>query len=253
MTLEDGMNYAGGLVPRLLANMDPFRDKAIYFTGRGPYESEDLMILLTPGIVSGNLENDRPDKYTDPKTAFVIVGYENYNEDEILRYITEIEAASFLPQEGFLDLLLGHDWWNDPRFFPSIDYYLAFHDGLKFVKSLERERFQWPSTQATQSIGTGDGDGSYMDQTNLNAYGYSIWHKGKRRKDSERWAILKGIIERDLLTLQEVAETIASHCKRYKREGRNSGAIERYELDLERMKKTYYNNGTKGFRWPSTR
>ena len=93
---------------------------------------------------------------------------------------------------------------------------------------------------------------SYLDHTNLNALGYSIWDGRRPRRDSERWSILRSIIRQELLTLREVAETIASHVRKYKRQGRNHSAIKSHELDLERIKETYYDHGPKDFSWPST-
>ena len=133
---------------------------------------------------------------------------------------------------------------------------MEYHAGLRYAKSLVEEEFEWPSTHAVLSIGTEGNETEYQVELDLHKSGYMIWRNGRRLKNSERLNILRRIVNRSVpelrrkLPLKEVAEVIASHCKKYKRQGRNENAIDSYGNDLAWLKKTYYdrNGRRKSFR-----
>ena len=257
MSIKAALEYSGAFVPKFFDNMSPFRDQAFYFTGASPYLVEDLIPLVPKGIVAAELSEDlAPQQYSVPETAFVIIGKDNFDEDEIREYVVQMDKFSaFLPQEGFIDLLFGYDWWHDSEHHELLDSFLEHHNGLKYVKSIGEEGidFEWPSTKASLVIGTGDGQSDYIEQTDLREAGYSIYEGNRRRTDSERKRILDRILKEETLPLETVAKIMAMLCRRYKREGKNTNAIKCYEIDLAYLKTVHYDVlQIRGFRWPST-
>jgi hypothetical protein len=233
------------------------------------------MSLLPDHVNTRDL--DTKDTAEDPLHAntigFLILGQSAYDEDEIKSYVRYVEdRAAFLPQEGFLDLILfGYNWWHGETvededrgdLIEDLNKVLEYHAGLQYVKSLEGEDdldWDWPSTYIKPSNGNGTDEGEYQVELDLFKAGYRIWRNGRRLKTSKRLNILRRItnkyvpeLER-VLPLKEIVEVIASHCKKYKRQGRNENAIDSYENDLAWLKKNYYDRirGRKPFRWPTT-
>jgi hypothetical protein len=176
-----------------------------------------------------------------------VIGQTDFSEDVITDVIDrDDEPPRFLPQEGFLDeLLFGHDWWNiDVEWLNAV---LEYHPGLQYVKSLET--FPWPGTDAPEASRTGVSEAEFQSETPLHRLGYQI--TGRSR--SKRWEILKSKAVPEL-GLQEVAETIARHCRVRKRQvgGREkyANAIAEWEYDLARLKRKFYPNYRPRFVWP---
>lgn len=237
------VNYLGRLgklvVPRALA----FVEQGILFTGNDPFSAEELSGLL-PERTYCHLDDDVPDEMP---FDLVVVGQTDFSEEVIADVIArDDEPPRFLPQEGFLDeLLFGHDWWNiDVEWLNAV---LEYHPGLQYVKSLET--FPWPETDAPEATHAGVSEAEFQSETPLHRLGYQI--TGRSR--SKRWEILKSKAVPEL-GLQEVAETIAQHCRVRKRQvgGREkyANAIAEWEYDLARLKREFYPNHRPRFVWP---
>jgi hypothetical protein len=270
-------NFAGSLSSRIYKHADHFfQGNKICFTGAGPFINSDLMSLLPDHVNAHDLGEhpleDDDDDHTDySDIRFFILGQSEYDEDEIKAYVRYAEdRAAFLPQEGFLDLILfGYDWWHGETIededsedlIEELNAVLEYHAGLQYVKSLEDDLdWEWPSTYAEPSNGNGTDEGEYIEVTDTRKAGYEHWSRGKRLSDRRRRARLRPIVNQyvlqlgRVLPLQEIAETIAGLCKRLKRQDRFPTAIKNYENDLAWLKKNYYDRirGKKPFRWPTT-
>ena len=73
-----------------------------------PYTCSDLSSLLTEEIIHADVDENPPDDYDDPAVAFFVIGKEDFDEDEIEKFIEKTRRkAAFLPQEGFLQPSFG--------------------------------------------------------------------------------------------------------------------------------------------------
>lgn len=226
------------VVPRAFG----FLDQRIAFSGYGPFDIEDLARLL-PVEVEWFEDQDLPENLP---VDVIVLGQEGFLEDAIvasLRY--NKKPLRFLPQEGFVDeFLFGHDWWN--KAVDWLDTVSAYHPGLQYVRSLQT--FPWPSTEASESAGVSKSEADFQLETRLYRLGYQITDRSRR----QRWKTLETVAVPEL-GLQEVAETIARHCRNRKRQkgGRErfKYAIAEWEFDLARLKKEFY-DGRHRFAWP---
>ena len=124
---------------------------------------------------------------------------------------------------------------------------LQYHPGLQYVKALET--FPWPGTDAPEAPRAGVSEAEFQSETVLYRLGYRI--TGRSR--SKRWKILKTKAVPEL-GLQEVAETIAWHCRVRKRQigggEKYANAIAEWEHDLDRLKREFYTGQRARFVWP---
>ncbi|MBX6764414.1 MAG: hypothetical protein IRY88_12145 [Rubrobacteraceae bacterium] len=94
-------------------------------------------------------------------------------------------------------------------------------------------------------------EAEFQSETQLYRLGYKI--TGLSR--AERWKILSTRAV-PVLGLQEVAETIARHCRVRKRQiggrERYAHAIAEWEHDLDRLKREFYPNHRPRFVWPTS-
>lgn len=157
------LTFASSIAIKIYQNTNALQGKAVYFSGQFPYMTTDLRTLLPQGIVHRDLNEKPPLEYDDPTTVFIVLGQEDFDKDEIERFVQETHrGAAFLPQEGFLDLVFfGYDWWHENL--DELNQSLEYHEGLQFVKSLEG--FEWPSTDASESDGTSSADVDYASET----------------------------------------------------------------------------------------
>ncbi|MBX6764707.1 MAG: hypothetical protein K6T51_02515 [Rubrobacteraceae bacterium] len=243
------VNYLAKIGRMIVPQAFAFVGQDILFTGDDPFSAEDLAELLPEGArcYIDDVHVYVSDVPEDVAFDLVVVGRTDYSEEAITDAIDRgDEPPRFLPQEGFLDeLLFGNDWWN--VYVECLDAVLEYHPGLQYVKSLET--FPWPGTDAEETDYPGVSEAEFQPETPLYNLGYRI--TGLSR--SERWEILctKAVPE---LGLQEVAETIARHCRVRKRQfgGREkyAHAIAEWEHDLDRLKREFYSNRRYKFSWP---
>lgn len=251
------LGFAEALATRLFTNTDHLRGKAVYLTGSGPYLISDLGILLPDGIYSADIGENPPDDYNEPSPAYVVVGRAGFDEAVLLDCITHSQTTpAFLPQEGFLDLVLfGYDWWNECL--DELNKSLEYHEGLQYIRSLEHVGFEWPTVAALASEELGDSQQTFRTETPLHQAGYMIRGPGNRKiARSQRWSTLCTIVETQRLSLHEVAGTISNHVRL--RKLREDGpetyryAIQEWEHDLARLKRDYYDGKNYTLQWPVT-
>jgi hypothetical protein len=213
----------------------------VQFIGTNPFAIDDLQGLLPPDVtVVVDEPVDEPD--------FVVLGVEHFEEEQISTAVdARHDGTSFLPQDGFLDLVLfGYDWWTD--YVDLLDQSKDWHPGMRCLHSLQS--FRWPGTTAPESEGTGESEGDFQRETDLHKMGYQI--SGLTR--SRRWQVLTVAVPR--LGLEDVAGTIANHIRLRKAQvggaDKYSNAIGEWEHDLARLRSTHYTGARANFRWPST-
>jgi hypothetical protein len=215
--------------------------KTIQFIGAEPFVVDDLQGLLpSDATVVIDEPVDEPD--------IVVLGTEDFEEEQISAAVdARYEGTSFLPQDGFLDLVLfGYDWWAGHVNLLNLSR--DSHPGMSYLHSLQS--FRWPGTEAPESDGTGDSGGEFQSETALRRLGYQITGLSRAR----RWQVLNVAVPS--LGLEEVVGTIASNLRLRKAQvgGRDkyANAIGEWEFDLARLRSTYYNGSRANFRWPST-
>jgi len=78
------------------------------------------------------------------KPDFVVLGVEEFEEEQISAAVdARHEGTSFLPQDGFLDLVLfGYDW--RANYIDLLDKWKDRHPGMRYLHSLQS--FRWPAT-----------------------------------------------------------------------------------------------------------
>lgn len=227
------------VVPRALE----FVEQSILFTGNDPFGAEELSGLL-PERTDCYIDYDVPE---DVSFDLVVVGQTDFSEEAIASSLDRGGGPPrFLPQEGFLDeLLFGHDWWDvDVEWLNAV---LEYHPGLQYVKALET--FPWPGTDAPEAPVAGASAAEYQSETALYRLGYRI--TGRSR--AKRWQVLESTAV-PKLGLQEVAETIARHCRTRKRQiggkEKYAHALAEWEHDLGRLKREFYKGHRARFVWP---
>ena len=236
------IEYTARLASQVAPNALKMSGKTIQFIGVEPFAVDDLQGLLpSDATVVIDEPVDEPD--------IVVLGVEDFEEEQIFAAVdSRHEETSFLPQDGFLDLVLfGYDWWADHV--NLLNQSRDSHPGLSYLYSLQS--FRWPGTEAPESGGTGDSGGDFQSETPLRGLGYQI--TGMSR--DERWQILR-IRAVPELGLEEVVSTIASNIRLRKAQvggaDRYENAIGEWEYDLARLRSTYYREGRASFQWPST-
>lgn len=218
--------------------------KTIQFIGTEPFNVGDLEGLLpSDATVVIDEPVDEPD--------IVVLGTDDFDEGQISAAVdARHDETSFLPQDGFLDLVLfGHDWWVDHV--NLLNQSRESHPGLSYLHSLQS--FRWPGTEAPESDGTGGTGGSggeFQPETLLRALGYQI--TGLSRADRWQFLCVRAVPD---LGLEEVVNTIASNIRLRRAQvggaDRYENAIGEWEHDLSRLRSTYFRGATGNFRWPS--
>lgn len=214
------IEYTARLASRVAPHALKLSGKTIQFIGAEPFAVDDLQGLL-------------------PSDATVVI-------DEAVD--ARHEGTSFLPHDGFLDLVLfGYDWWTDHV--NLLNRSRDSHPGMSYLHSLQS--FRWPGTEAPESLGTTDSEGEFKSETDLLKLGYKI--SGMSRP--ERWLILSAVAV-PRLGLEEVTRTIANHIRLRKTQvggaDKYSYGIGEWEHDLARLRSTYYLGSAADFYWPST-
>ena len=227
MTLEQNLEVKKVLM-QMVERIDELpadlEDASFIFTGEGPYKSEDLCRLL-PHDNSLNLNIDPPpiwpfhDDGVDP--VYIVVGKENYDEEQMVNFVQNFESnCVFLPQEGYLDLILfGRNWWTEEP--GLLNECLEHHDGLQYAKLLAGEQydFKWPSTFVLPSFqlqGSINTSAEYDEDSCLSRSGYKHWINGRELPDHELVAALHKAIDAE--GLEEVVCTMAGFLRRYRRQ-----------------------------------
>jgi hypothetical protein len=226
-----------------------FGRSKVVFVGDWPFSQTELALLLPPtcehsiGFVS---------KGWTP--THVVIGQQAGLEGRLDLCMQAADTSTrFVPQGGFLDeLLFAHDWWTSEV--EGLNEACEHYPGLAYVRSESTEfKFSWPSSQAEPVPEHRGDDGRVrMEKTPLRELGYNVTDLNA----NQRWALLQRIIDGRLLTLNEVVNTIASHCRTRRRqhggETRYTQALVKWEYDLRRLKEKYYNGPPYAFTWPST-
>jgi hypothetical protein len=163
----------------------------------------------------------------------------------------------FLPQEGFVDLILfGFDWWTD-RLVGYLDHSCTYYPSLAYIRdNASANDFEWPTVEATPvAESRGPDEKHRAEQTELNRRGYNVAKDGPSREG--RWRLLCMIIDGRDMTLRDVVGTIASLCRarrrQYDGENKFARALQEWEYDLHRLKVAYYDRGRYQWSWPSVR
>jgi len=236
------IEYSARLSSTVAPNAMKLSGKTVHFIGWGPYSVEDIEALLPSDtlVVSGE-HVTRPD--------YVVLGTDEFDEHQILSAVeARHDSTSFLPQDGFLDLILfGYDWWAE--YIQLLDDSKDWHPGMRHLHSLQS--FRWPGTEAPESTGFQESGREFKSETDLHKLGYKLTNM----TPAKRWQVLTTVaIPR--LGLKEVAGTIASHIRNRKRQvggaEKYAKAIRAWEYDLQRLKTTYYKGTRANFHWPST-
>ncbi|MER2262776.1 MAG: hypothetical protein ABS934_12260 [Psychrobacillus sp.] len=103
--------------------------------------------------------------------------------------------------------------------------------------------YKWPSTVLSQKIDVINEFPQLQEESPLKKMGYN----NPALSDEQRWAILYRAVKE--IGLSKVAYTIASNTKRLKGRKPDSPYITKWEIDLLRLKKTFYKNE---FSWPKS-
>ena len=235
------IEYTARLASQVAPNALKMSGKTVQFIGTSPFAINDLQGLLPPDVtVVVDQPVDEPD--------FVVLGVEDFEEEQISDAVdARHEGTSFLPQDGFLDLVLfGYDWWAD--LIDLLDESKEQHPGMRYLHS--RQSFRWPGTEAPESTGGGESEGEFNRETDLHRMGYRITGLSRAR----RWHVLTIAVPR--LGLKQVVETIANHIRLRKAQVDGAEtyrhAIGEWEHDLTRLRSTYYRGSRANFQWPST-
>jgi len=250
--LEDSfkaiLNLYRSTTERFAENLADLVGTNVVFTGDDPFVASELAEFLPEYPLIGRFVENRP---PDPHSiSTLVVGQSGFNTALINSCIaSNPEAIAILPQEGFIDLVLfGHDWWSEGGAW--LDKTCDYHAGLQYVKSLSW--FAWPGIDVPESTQISDASDEFATETPLHAMGYWVGGSPRLLSTVERWNVLAKAV--GVLGLQAVAETIASHVRVRKAQSggreRYSKAISKWESDLQRLRKTYFDGRQAGFRWP---
>lgn len=235
------IEYTARLASLVAPNALKLSGKTIQFIGTEPFAVDELQGLLPSDV---NVVVDEPVDNPD----IVVLGVEDFEEEQISAAVdARYEGTSFLPQDGFLDLVLfGYDWWANHV--NLLNRSKDSHPGMSYLHSLQS--FRWPGTEALESDGTGDSSGEFQSETPLHRLGYQITGLSRAR----RWQVLTVAVPS--LGLEEVAGTIASNLRLRRAQvggaNRYANAIGEWEHDLSRLQTTYYSGSRENFQWPST-
>ncbi len=224
----------------IVGNSLVFDDTRVVFLGDDPFTVDDLVSLLPDGC---HTTTDTIDLLAN----FVVIGTRGFDESQLIDLARAVGPnCAFLPQDGFLDLVLfGYNWWTD--FHNLMEDVALHHPAFKILKALDG--FTWPSTYSPESAGDRTVPEEFRPETELKSLGYQITGSTRAR----RWNVLE--IAVPMLGLRVVVETIANHVRLRKAQkgGRFKfrNAIAEWTHDLDRLKRTYYVGPAAQFRWPS--
>lgn len=216
----------GRFVGQLFANSQTLESRRVVFVGDVPYHPDDLGQLLPPTATSSFNElaaGTFPD--------VVVIGQQDCSECFLQDCMVAAHAGTrFLPQEGFLELVLfGLDWWSSEPFL--LDNACNYYPGLAFVRSSSvGHLFTWPDSRADPVLVPTGSDERKRQQTLLNSLGYNT-----ALHDEARWAILTRIIDRAEMPLEQVVNLIAWYCRNCRRQ---EGGENRYRRALSRWSMT---------------
>ena len=213
----------------------------IYFNGIGPHENSDLIDLLPPGITGldlGTIMSKQKVDYTDPRPACMILGLVEADKNQISQYVEALQPkVTFLPQEGFIDLLIGYSWWTR-EWVHILDAMLNRHPPLAYVKELADDyaddtAIEWWPVDLPES--TSSGDSEFTKESPLKSkYGYSIRDaRGKKVSNSKRQQSLRDAYE-DRYPLQDIVAHIHSQINVRQRQ-RNGAQTYRYAISCWKM------------------
>lgn len=273
------INYLAALgrlvVPRAFA----FVGRRVIFVGHEPFDAEELGSLLPDGAEWYEQEY-APEEFVPD----VVVLGRSVPKGSVKSVVASAKRPpKVVPQEGFVDeLLFGHDWWEGKR--ESLREMAHPHKGLQAAQSVGALRpvgmeppqaaqkttparvppkptkakvrtppaptkpaatsFSWPSTEAKETRGAGDGELDLKARSRLNELGYTT---GEPR--SVRWRILttRAIPE---LGLQQVVLMIAWYCRFFRNHPKFARALGEWEHDLARLKREVYPKHRPRFSWP---
>lgn len=220
-----------------------FSSATVVCVGEGPFCVSDLVRLLPRGA---KVSVDLLPKHLIPD--FVVIGQRDWRERLLNRCMARAdENTRFLPQEGFIDLIMfGWDWWDrNPAYLNTA---CAYYPGLQYVRreSLAQTTFRWPSTFGPAAVK--DMPGS---ETLLHKLGYNV---GVGMTRPKRWDVLTTIIDERRMSLEHVAKVIAWLCKSRRILPKDySRAIGEWEHDLTQLKSAYYSKSKYKWAWPSRR
>lgn|GEM_PF-2250453 len=243
-------NHVKAVQDLLSANLTSVINANVVLTGDGPFEAENVAKLLPGYPYVGKFVNEAPQ--VGVVVGLLVVGEQGWDSvviDKALR--SNATGLKVLPQEGFIDLILfGNDWWDDYK--EWLDAAATHHSGLQYVKSLSW--FPWPVTAAPESRGDGLLDAEFGTETPLHKMGYWVGSSPRELSANERWTVLVRAVK--VLGLAEVVNTIANHVRLRKTQvdgvQKYRRAINKWEFDLQRLRRNYYEGRPPGFQWPST-
>ena len=244
--LQSVINYTARLASLVAPNALKFSGKTVQFIGTGPFSIDDMKGLLPLDVTVVVADQRSRRQLREPD--FVVIGVEDFDEELISKAVDmRGDETSFMPQDGFLDLVLfGYNWWTDLHDY--LNESKDWHPGMRYLHSLQS--FRWPSTTAPESDQSVVSDGDFKQQSDLFEMGYQITGKSKSR----RWSVLTRAVPE--LGLKAVVETIANHIRVRKAQvggaDRYSHAINEWEYDLSMLRATYYRGSRADFQWPST-
>jgi len=246
--LQSVIGYTARLASLVAPNALELSGKTVQFIGTGPFTIDDLkgLLPLDVTVVVANQGSRRQKREPD----FVVIGVEDFDEKQISKAVDmRGDETSFMPQDGFLDLVLfGYDWWTD---LPDLlNESKESHPGMRYLHSLAPLSFRWPSTSAAESDRQVESEGDYQEETDLHKMGYQITDRTR----VQRWRVLTKAVHE--LELSEVVGTIASLVRARKRQKGGADkfrhAIGEWEHDLTKLRGEYYKGSRRKFQWPST-
>ncbi len=279
------VNYLAALgrlvVPRAFA----FAGRRVLFVGHEPFDAEELGGLLPDGT-EWHEQQYAPEGF-EPDVAVLGRAFPEGVVESVLegtgRTPKVVPQEGFLDE-----LLFGHDWWTTKReaLREMVDSHRGLKAarsigalnsvGIKALRPVEKigpqvddssksdramdatrtpvgirnptSAFSWPSTEAEETRGGGEGEYDLRARSRLKELGYDT-----TKSPSTRWRILttEAVPE---LGLPKVAGLIAWFCRSRKaqRGGREkfARAIGEWEHDLERLRREFHPNHRPRFNWP---
>lgn len=226
------------------------------FTGEDFFESHNLSKLLPAGNYHNlNSGNNRDWTLIDSSEQhiYMVIGKDNYDVEEIRNFaLTFGGKSAFLPQEGFLDLILfGRNWWTDQT--NLLNACLDHHEGLQYARSLAGTQaygFQWPSTVLftfNPPYNSMEEIPDYNDDSCLSRNGYQHSVNGRYLKEHELISALNKAIANEGL---EACVMHMHHLLTRPISHNQPNACDKWTRHLAYMKDRYYDTGNNGFLWP---
>ena len=242
------------------------QDINVFITGSEPFSEEEMKRIVSMfssellmndeeidwgqalkhqmGYVGFRYETsyDRAERFTR-WVDVVVIGNDDFNQEFLEFSLERADYLQYMSQEVFLNYLvtgLSPEYTaDDPRIWN--------HRGLNYLASIG---FVWPSTDAEPNPEPIEvNESGWKQQSELHKLGYTV-----RRGVSliNRRQALSNCV--DHLGLYEVAIKVAWYARNAKmrHDDKMLGAIERWEYDLDWLKKTYYDTSRHRFIWPNT-